>query len=68
LRPVDVRRQLWTCPMCSAGQRQSVLVGQPVQCPWCAGRAVLPVHRALALHAQLRAKVKRGSVLERLAA
>jgi len=51
-----------TCPMCSAGRRQSLVDGRSIACPWCGGRSRVPLERARALLAQLRANAEREAL------
>jgi hypothetical protein len=46
------------CPRCSTGERLSV-VGLPITCAWCGGRAVVSLERARPLYAQLQSKAER---------
>jgi hypothetical protein len=48
-----------TCPMCSAGRRESVVDGRAIACPWCGARGRVRLERARALRAQLRSKAER---------
>ncbi len=59
-----VLRGVVACPMCSHGRRESI-VDEQVSCPWCGARGVLPLNRALALHAQLKTKTEREQTPER---
>lgn len=55
--------------MCQGkAERLSLVDGHLVECPWCGARGVLPLNRALALHAQLKTKTEREQTLERRAA
>lgn len=49
--------------MCGGdGERPRVTDGELDRCPWCAGRGRVPLERARALLAQLRAKAQREAL------
>jgi len=56
-----VLRGVVACPMCSHGRRESIVDGEPITCPWCAGRGRVALERARALRAQLQTKAERAA-------